>query len=89
MNSGTTPKPCAIPAQPAASGRRDSKRALPAADRSGLRKWMPILDVMADPPRSTADPSDASWSQLEEMVERLHEAARADLTPRRVLPTCC
>lgn len=37
---------------------------------------------MADPPRYTADPSDASWLQLEEMIERLHDAARADLTPR-------
>jgi hypothetical protein len=43
---------------------------------------MPILDLMPDPPRSTADHSDASWLQLEEMIERLHDAARADLTPR-------
>jgi len=48
---------------------------------------------MADPPRYTADPSDASWLQLEEMIERLHEAARADLAPRdfyrRLLAEAC
>ena len=54
---------------------------------------MPILDLMPDPPRSAADLSDASWLQLEEMIERLHEAARSDLPPReffgRLLADAC
>ena len=54
---------------------------------------MPILEVMADRPPIAADPSDASWVQLEGMVERLHEAARADLAPRdfyrRLLAEAC
>lgn len=54
---------------------------------------MPILDLMSDPSLFAADSSDASWSQLEEMVERLHEAARSELAPRefyrRLLAEAC
>lgn len=54
---------------------------------------MPILDLMSDPSRSAADLSDASWLQLEEMIERLHEAARTDSPPRefyaRLLAEAC
>lgn len=48
---------------------------------------------MPEPPRSAADLTDASWLQLEEMIERLHEAARADSPPRefygRLLADAC
>ena len=54
---------------------------------------MPILDLMPDPSRSAADLSNTSWLQLEEMIERLHEAARADSPPRefytRLLAEAC
>src|SRR5690349_8465227 len=54
---------------------------------------MPILDLMPDPSRSAADLSDASWLQLEEMIERLHDAARSELPPRefyrRLLADAC
>lgn len=43
---------------------------------------MRILDVMPELSSSAADASDASWSQLEELVDRLHVAARSDVAPR-------
>ncbi|QDT75851.1 HlyD family secretion protein [Lacipirellula limnantheis] len=54
---------------------------------------VPILEVMSDPPLVSADRSNASWSQLEALVERLHEAARSELMPReffrRLLMEAC
>lgn len=53
---------------------------------------MPILDDMATPSHPP-DATDASWSQLEGVVERLHEAAREGLAPRefyrRLLAEAC
>lgn len=43
---------------------------------------MRILDVMPELSSSAADASDASWAQLEELVDRLHAAARTDVAPR-------
>lgn len=43
---------------------------------------MRILDVMPELSSSAADASDASWAQLEELVDRLHAAARSDVAPR-------
>lgn len=54
---------------------------------------MPILNAMPELPPFAAESSDASWSQLEALVERLHAAARSELTPRefygRLLAEAC
>jgi hypothetical protein len=60
---------------------------------SGFGKRMPILNAMPELPPFAAESSDASWSQLEALVERLHAAARSELTPRefygRLLAEAC
>jgi multidrug efflux pump subunit AcrA (membrane-fusion protein) len=54
---------------------------------------MHILEVMPEPPPFAIEPTDASWSQLERMVQRLHEAARGELSPanfyRQLLSEAC
>jgi multidrug efflux pump subunit AcrA (membrane-fusion protein) len=60
---------------------------------SGFLLRMPILDVMPDPSLISPEPSAAGWSQLEELVERLHLAARRESAPRefyqRLLADAC
>lgn len=93
INFDTTPNTCAIrPISLHALGAHPDSGCclLLAASRIGAA--LPILDNMPDP-SLPPDATDASWSQLEGIVERLHEAAREGLTPRefyrRLLAETC